>query len=99
MFLFLGLFYSLSQFHSACEDDDILNEASFLARNLVEHIGAAIVTMGGLGVLVRTTLFIFLREEETPCILKFLGQSHNHNIHMEIMHSRNVQMSSVLNYY
>jgi len=39
-----GLFFSLSQFHSASTDDDILNEASFLARNLVEHIRAAIVT-------------------------------------------------------
>lgn len=47
-----GLFFSLSQFHSASEDDNILNEASFLARNLVEHIGAAIVTLGRLGVLV-----------------------------------------------
>jgi len=47
-----GLFFSLSEFHSANEDDDILNEASFLARNLVEHIGAAIVTMGRLGILV-----------------------------------------------
>lgn len=47
-----GLFYSLSQFHSAWEDDNILNEASFLARNLVEHIGAAVVTLGKLGVLL-----------------------------------------------
>jgi hypothetical protein len=56
-----GLFYSLSQFHSAWEDDNILNEASFLARNLVQHIGAAVVTLGKLGVLVRTTLS-FLRD-------------------------------------
>jgi hypothetical protein len=62
----LGLFYSLSQFHSACEDDNIFSEASFLARNLVEHIGAAVITLGRLGVLVRTTLFHFLREGETP---------------------------------
>jgi hypothetical protein len=56
-----GLFYNLSQYHSAWEEDNILNEASFLARNLVEHIGAAVVTLGKLGVLVRTTSF-FLKD-------------------------------------
>lgn len=62
-----GLFFSLSQFQSANADDDILNEASFLARNLVEHIGAAIVTMGRLGILVSGRSFIFEvdREGET----------------------------------
>jgi hypothetical protein len=60
-----GLFFSLSQFHSANEDDDILNEASFLARNLVEHIGAAIVTMGRLGILVSSRSFLLrLAERE-----------------------------------
>jgi len=62
-----GLFFSLSQFHSASADEDILNEASFLARNLVEHIGTAIITMGRLGILVssRSLLFKVDREEET----------------------------------
>jgi len=62
-----GLFFSLSQFHSASVDDAILNEASFLAQNLVEHIGAAIITMGRLGILVssRSLLFEVDREGET----------------------------------
>ncbi|XP_069689381.1 uncharacterized protein [Periplaneta americana] len=45
-----GLFYSLNQFDSS-EEDRIISEASFLARNLVEHIGAAIITLGRLGIL------------------------------------------------
>jgi hypothetical protein len=62
-----GLFFGLNQFHSASQDDDIVNEASFLARNLVEHIGAAIVTMGRLGILVSSRSFLFEvdREGET----------------------------------
>ncbi|KAJ9588634.1 hypothetical protein L9F63_018068 [Diploptera punctata] len=47
-----GLFYSLSQFDSNYGDESVINEASFLARSLVEHIGTAIVTMGRLGILV-----------------------------------------------
>jgi len=62
-----GLFFSLSQFHSASVDDDILNEASLLARNLVEHIGATTVTMGRLGILAssRSLLFEVDKEGET----------------------------------
>jgi hypothetical protein len=60
----LGLFFGLSQFDSASEDD-ILNEASFLARNLVEHIGAAIVTMGRLGILVSSSSFPFEVDRKT----------------------------------
>lgn len=60
-----GLFFSLSQFHSASEDDNMLNEASFLARNLVEHIGAAIVTLGRLGILVSSRSFLFEVDRET----------------------------------
>ncbi|PSN44600.1 hypothetical protein C0J52_17809 [Blattella germanica] len=47
-----GLFYSLSPFSPSSDDESIVNEASFLARSLVEHIGTAIVTMGKLGILV-----------------------------------------------
>jgi hypothetical protein len=59
-----GLFFSLSQFNSASEENNILNEASFLARNLVEHIGAAIVTLGRLGVLVSSMSFLFEVDRE-----------------------------------
>ena len=65
LFFLSGLFFSLSQFHSASEDDDILYEASFLARNLVEHIGTAIVTMGRLGILVSSRSFLFEVDRET----------------------------------